>query len=204
MKIQHLIILFFFIKISAQNNIRYYNESGEEINSNEFSEKRSTKKTVHGYTISDSLIIFQIVQRKNISKLEKQKLTELNELMKPDTDKDFWIFIYYPGLDPCNRNTELSTWNIFDSDFEEKLKRIGTYNLFWLAKNQDSNIKNYTTPKTNWRNDPENFFEKNFFNQHFPCFSFIAIDREGNYVIWKAEFGKTSVWEAAKILKKLK
>ena len=42
-----------------------------------------------------------------------------------------------------------------------------------------------------------------FFKYHFPCFSCVVIDSKGNFIANYGEFGKQTVWEISKELKKI-
>ncbi|MEL0457005.1 hypothetical protein WJN01_12265 [Flavobacteriaceae bacterium SZ-1-7] len=199
-----ILILLICSKLTAQSITKYFDLNGKEITSEKFNENRVTKKTVYGYHITDTISEYRIVNRSELGKLDKQTFDTLKSMTKPSEQKEFWIYIFYPGVDRCNKIGRKSTWNIFQDDFELELNKIGTYEIQWLAKTQDNNLRDYTNSKTSWKIDPAHFFESTFFNLHYPCFSSVIVDKEGNYVINKAEFGKNQVWDAVKKLKKLK
>ncbi|MEJ7694665.1 hypothetical protein, partial [Daejeonella sp.] len=113
------------------------------------------------------------------------------------TSNELIVLIYYPGKDPCNGLERNSTWNIFDGEYQRKLKKISTYDHFWVYKN-DENLKYYHPRRVNWQSDKNQLVEKLFFRYHYPCFSFVVLNKKGKYLSYFGEFGKNTVWELSK------
>ncbi|WP_418514026.1 hypothetical protein [Corallibacter sp.] len=196
-------LMLFHIGFSQQKKIKYLNEIYEEINPKEFIKAKKTGKYLDLYFENDTLIQCLLVRRRPIGKLNKNQFEKLKENLqiKNTIEDDLVVIIYYPGKDSCNKAEKYSTWNVFDSDYLKKLKKISGISHHWIYKD-DENLKYYYKRKIGWKKDKNQFIEKLFFKYHYPCFSFVVIDSKGNYMAYYGEFGKQTVWELAKTLKK--
>lgn len=126
----------------------------------------------------------------------KKQLNQINPLKK-----GFIIIVYYPGKDRCNGGERNSSWNIFDRDYERKVNKLVDNNHYWIYKD-DENLNYYYPNKINWKKDENQLLENIFFKMHYPCFSSAVIDEQGHFISNLGEFGKKSIIEDLKVLKK--
>lgn len=188
---------------SQEKKLFFYNENVEEITKDEFYKQRNYQKNLDLYFENDTLINCVLIQRKNYGQLSEEDFKKLKNSLSSNTnlDGELIVIVYYPGKDRCNGMERISTWNIFDNDYLRKLRKINSYNHFWIYKN-DENLKYYHPRKVKWTKDTDQIVEKLFFKFHYPCFSSVVIDKKGNYISYYGEFGKREIWEMSSELSK--
>lgn len=198
-----LLIIFCNMLYSQKIPQKYYNTSLEKISKEEFEDYSAKKNYRYNIFELKDQFAYVLYQPKTKGKLSKEELAILNEsLQKKGTIKNnITVIIYYPGKDECNDTKRFSKWNIFDSDYLRKLKRISKTNNFWIYKN-DENLKYYYSKLKNWKSNDDQIIEKLFFKIHYPCFSSAVIDKNGNYILNLGEFGKQDIWDDVKELTK--
>lgn len=207
MKKRALIVLLLIVFngiLHSQNKVeKYYNSNFESISDKEF--LASLENRIYRYTRFELEDQFACVlyKRKTNGKLSPEELLILNEslLKKGNLNNNITIIIFYPGRDIYNETDHITTWNVFDSDYLRKLKRINSTNNFWIFKSE-GDLKYYQPEKADWKKDDNQIIEKLFFKIHYPCFSSAVIDKDGNYILNLGEFGKDEVWDAVKELTK--
>jgi hypothetical protein len=185
------------LSVQAQKKeINFYNEIYQKIDKEEFLKYQNSLEYYDLYFENDSTFTALLVRKKNLGKLNEKEFHQLkkNLNLEENYKKDLIVIIYYPGKDSCNRKESRSGWNIFDRDYLKNLNKIASYSNHWIYKNNED-LKYYYPKKVNWRKDNNQFIEKTFFKYHFPCFSFVVIDNEGNYISSFGEFGKQKVWD---------
>lgn len=199
-------ILFFLLLFNCaiihgqEKIVKFYNVAHQEIDKKEFLEYQNSQQYRDIYFENDSSVVGLLVRIKNLGKLNQEQFKQLNHNLDTNKKKeDFMVIIYYPGKDKCNGSERKSGWNVFNRDYLKNLNKIGSYSHYWIYKN-DENLKYYYPKKINWTKDKNQFIEKTFFKYHFPCFSFVVIDNEGNYISKFGEFGKQEVWEISREL----
>lgn len=190
--------------INAQvKPINFYNSNFEKITKTEF-EKFSTqaKYRFNQYDLNDQIANI-LYQPKTKGKLKPEELELLKQYVEKNEPykNDFIIIIYYPGKDRCNQKKSNSKWNIFDKDFIKDANKLVNNNMLWIYKDEED-LKYYYPKKIKWTKDENKFIENLFFKMHYPCFSSTTIDNEGNFISNLGEFGKQSVIEDIKQLKK--
>ena len=198
-----LFLINFQILFSQSKVENYYNVNFEKISKEEF-EKTSNQKgyRYNRFDLEDQIANI-LYQPKTRGKLTLEEFSSIkNQLNKIASLKNgYIIIIYYPGKDRCNGMERNSTWNIFDRDYGKEVTKLVENNQFWIYKNNE-NLKYYYPKKINWKKDENQVFEKLFFKMHYPCFSSTVIDEKGNFISNLGEFGKQSIIEDIKELKK--
>lgn len=191
-----LLITFHCILYSQNKTEKYFNSNFENISKKEFDDFILNDNYLYNVFEHKNQFEYILYQRKTRGKLALEELNKLNNsLIKKGTlDNNITIIIYYPGKDDCNGMERISTWNIFDTDYLRKIKKINSVNNFWIYKS-DENLKYYQPNKVDWKNDNDQVVEKLFFKMHYPCFSSAVIDKDGNYILNLGEFGKQHIWE---------
>ncbi len=203
-KIIFAILLFTIFSTFSQEKKRlFYDEELNEISKKQFLRQIDYGKNLDLYFENDSIISSLLVKRKKYGKLTTEEYNGLSNNISPfkELESELIIIVYYPGKDRCNGMERISTWNIFDSDYEEKLKKINSVDQFWVYKNSE-NLKYYHTDQVDWRKDKNQLVENLFFEFHYPCSSAVVIDNEGNYISYFGEFGKQTIWKIAKEISK--
>ncbi|OAB27383.1 hypothetical protein SAMN05444395_1159 [Flavobacterium fryxellicola] len=179
----------------------FYNENKVEITELNFYKQKNPQKNLGLYFENDTIALSLLIKRKNDGQLNDSIFKNLKKSLSADVKltNELMVMVYHPGKDQCNSTEIISEWNIFDADYLKKLKRIGTYNHFWIYKD-DENLKYYHPTQVKWEQDNNQLIEKLFFKNHYPCFSAVVIDKKGKYSTYFGEFGKTEIWELAKEL----
>ena len=121
---------------------------------------------------------------------------------KIDSSKPI-VAIYYPGKDPCNsggsatRKSRQERYNVM----EKGINKISESNIIYIYKDS-SGLYGRNDGFKDWYKDPEKTFEQLFFEQHYPCSSFVVISKNGRYISHFGEFSIELVWKVTKALKK--
>lgn len=202
-KYYSLLVLLSIINLSfsqVQKKI-FYDENLEEISESNFYKQKNVQKNLGLQFENDTLKTSLLVIRKNYGQLNDSVYKNLKKSLSSDKElnSELIVIAYYPGKDRCNGTKERSTWNIFDNDYLKKLNKISSYNHFWIYKD-DENLKNYHPKQVKWENDKNQLVENLFFKLHYPCFSTVIIDKNGKYISYFGEFGKSTIWELSKEL----
>lgn len=187
--------------LAQEKEIKFYDTNEKEITKDEFLKKVDHRENLDLCFHEDSLISCFLITRKNRNKLSDEHFTELKNTISPNKklNKDLIVIVYYPGKDGCNEGERETTWNMFHSDYQKKLKRIGEYDHFWIYKNND-NLHCFHPDKVIWQEDKNQLIEKTFFKLPYPYFSAVVLNNKGEYITYFGEFGKTIIWEIAKEL----
>ena len=209
MKKQHLAFITFLFLINSQilfsqsKAENYYNINFEKISKEEFEKTSKQKEYRYNQFDLEDQIANILYQPKTKGRLTAEEFSLVkNQLNKINSLKNgYIIIIYYPGKDKCNGMERNSTWNIFDRDYAKEINKLAENNQFWIYKN-DEKLKYYYPEIINWKKDENQIFEKLFFKMHYPCFSSTVIDENGNFISNLGEFGKQSIIEDIKELKK--
>ncbi len=195
-----IILLLFIINLSFSQTKKkiFYNENFEEVTESNFYKQKNLERNLDLYFENDTLISSLLIKRKNYGQLNENIFKKLQINLLPDKEitNEITVIIYYPGKDNCNQKERNSTWNIFDNDYLKKLNKITKYNHFWIYKD-DEDLKYYYPNQVKWVKDNNQFIEKTFFEFHYPCFSAVVIDKNGKYISYFGEFGKSTIWELA-------
>ncbi len=197
----------FFFDATAQNSgstnsdkeYRYFDESNFEISKEKFMELRHSLEylDVPGDSANHKRLVYRYVEGK-IWHIERvyQMIDSISDqsinFQKPV------VTIYYPGIDDCNKGMRAK--RVPKKDFlKNELDKIDPeINLLRIYKD-DSGLKR-SLKKREWHRDPDQFFEKNFFPDHYPCGSFVIIAPDGRYFAYLGEYPFEYITEAAKIL----
>lgn len=200
-------LLFFCVGIcSAQNKVEnYYDDQFQETSKDAFNlllKKDGFRANQYDLEDETAYILYQTKTRGKLTEDEfkniKLYLNKMNAL------KDgLIVLVFYPGKDNCNGTDRESTWTIFDKDYQKELKKLNIENSFWLFKD-DEGLKYYHPKKINWTKDNERLVEKTFFKMHYPCFSSVVINENGNYISNLGEFGKQDILNDIKELNNIK
>lgn len=195
--------LFQVLNVNAQSKPEnYYNLNFEKITKTEFEKiSKQPNYRFNQYDLDDQIanILYQPITKGKLKPEELELVRKYVDKIEPSKN-DFLIIIYYPGKDRCNEGNSNSTWNIFDKDFTKDANKLVNNNTLWIYKN-DEDLKYYYPKKINWKNDENKFIENLFFKMHYPCFSSVTIDKEGNYISNLGEFGKQNILQDIKQLK---
>lgn len=179
----------------------FYNENLEEISESNFYKQLNFQKNLDLHFENDTLKTSLLITRKNYGQLNDSIFNNLKKSLSSDKElsNDLIVIVYYPGKDRCNGTEKRSTWNIFDNDYLKKLNKIGSYSHFWIYKD-DENLQYYHPKQVKWENDKNQLVENLFFKLHYPCSSAVIIDKNGKYISYYGEFGKSTIWELSKEL----
>lgn len=198
-----LILINFQTVFSQSKAMKFYDVNFQNISEKEFKNLSKQKNyRINQYDLEDQIanILYQPKTKGKLTREQFDMLKDHVDKLNPLRD-GYIIIIYYPGKDRCNGREGNSTWNIFDRDYQKEINKLIVTNQYWIYKN-DENLKYYYPKKINWKKDENQFIENLFFKMHYPCFSSVVIDQEGNFISNLGEFGKQSIIEDIKALKK--
>lgn len=199
----YLIALFFNLSFSQDKKTIFYDENNKVVSKFEYQRRANHFSNLSLNFENDTLIGSILIKRKIYGKLNDSIFTTLKKMFSLENEltKELIVIIYYPGKDRCNNAREkMSPWNIFDNDYLRKLNKIASNNHLWIYKN-DEDLEYFYPKKVKWQADKDQFVEDLFFNNHYPCFSSVVLDKQGNYISYLGEFGKQVIWEIALELK---
>ncbi len=155
-----------------------------------------TKNPINIMT-SDSLRIQKLTETNQKGKLEHKDvlIAHLEQLTGKDIDgKKPIIIIYHPGKDPCNSSGSATTtiMKAWTDELEKGTRRIAKTVPIYISKVPEELMERDKV--RNWYEDKDQVIEKQFFNYHYPCYSYVIISTNGRYYSQFGEFGKESVW----------
>lgn len=191
-----LYLMFFFVGIcSAQNKTEtYYDDQFQKISKDRFEYLLNKNEyRANQYELEDQItnIVYQVKTKGKLSEEELKNIKSYLSKIQP-LKEGLIVLVFYPGKDSCNETDNESTWTIFDKDYQKELKKLKITNTYWLYKD-DEDLKYYHPKKINWQKDSDQLIEKTFFKMHYPCFSSVVIDENGNYISNLGEFGKVHI-----------
>lgn len=187
----------------GKNKMRYFDENNMELSKSKFKRIRSTNEFLD--VPGDSINHKKLVEREEHGKIKNRALLESileKEINQEINSNKPIVIIYYPGKDRCNSSgtgTKESTSPWFDQ-LEDGVNQIAKTKPIYIYKDYKG-LEEYNG-MVNWHKDPKGIVEKLFFLYHYPCFSFVVISKEGNYISYFGEFGKVSVWKATQLMNK--
>lgn len=187
----------------GNDKIKYFDENNIEISKSKFNRIRSTIKLldIKGDSINHKKLTLREKRGKINDKKSFELLLEKELKLELDSNKPI-VIIYYPGKDPCNSSgTSDKQWiESWYGQLEDGLNQVAQIKPIYIYKDNDG-LKKYDGI-LEWKKDPEGIVERLFFEHHYPCSSFVAISKNGEYISYFGEFGKEYVWEATQLMNK--
>ena len=186
---------------SSKRDFTYLDIDNKKISKSKFRQKRSTNKYLDIQI--DSLNQKKLIERTKTGKIDKIEVYRSLISNKSSEKLDFSkpvVIVYYPGKDPCNSSGLQSKESIQNwySNLEDGIQQLNANAPIYLYKVKDG-LEKYEG-LLDWHKDPDGITEKLFFNNHYPCSSFVVISPNGNYLSYFGEFGKEYVWNAINIV----
>lgn len=183
------------------NEIKYFDENYKPITEEEYEKRRWEHRLMRIQGDSSHHKILSVREYHGI--LENRKI--LDSLLSSATNKVIdssktIVIIYYPGKDRCNSSglATKSSARVWNRRLKKRLYKITGTEPVYIYKNKEG-LEKYDGIVT-WHKDPNGIIEKTFFKYHYPCQSFVAISKEGNFISLFGEFSKEDVWKAAEVL----
>ncbi|GAA4646194.1 hypothetical protein GCM10023115_41540 [Pontixanthobacter gangjinensis] len=198
-----LIGLIIYSCSTSKKDYTYYDIDNQEISRSKFRKKRSTNKYLDIQI--DSLNQRKLIKRTKTGKIDNIEVYRSLISNKSSEKLDFskpLVILYYPGKDPCNSSglqTEEFIRNWYSS-LESGIQQLNANNPVYLYKDKEG-LEKYEG-LINWYKDPDGITERLFFNNHYPCSSFVVISPKGDYVSYFGEYGPEYVWKAVKLVSK--
>jgi hypothetical protein len=199
-----LLLLIYFINSSFSQEKRhvYYNDKYKEISKEDFTRQLKNLSFIDVYHHNETQVNCILIKRKNKGQLNDTLYAKLKLSLYPNKkmDNDLALIVFYPGLDDCNKNVSLSIFDNFDEKFLKKLNKIGASDHFFIYKYEELSKSLYSDfPK--WQRDKNEVIENLFFKYHYPCASFVVIDKKGNYISFFGEYDNDAILDLFKELK---
>ncbi|MBB4119256.1 hypothetical protein GGR32_001552 [Mesonia hippocampi] len=188
---------------TGKDKTKYFDENNVEISKSKFDRIRSTNKLLD--IPGDSINHKKLTLREKRGKINDRKSLELLLEKSTNTELDSnkpIVIIYYPGKDPCNSSgTTKPEWiKSWYKQLEDGLNQIAEVKPLYIFKDNDG-LEKYNGILS-WKKDPEKTIERLFFENHYPCSSFVVISKNGDYISYFGEFGNEYVWEATQLMNK--
>lgn len=187
-----MIVIFFLIiincttQLQSQISDRYFDEQGAEITRAKFAEYLDSGSYL-GIKSGNDLRMINRLQEGTIS---KELLNEISStyLTKKVGDTDLIVINYYPGKDKCNSSgiADKSSLRSWHRAYRKKLKKKLKSKPLYVYKDKED-LGRYKGV-VNYVPDQSQLIERNFFKYHYPCFSFVIIDKDGAYISWFGEY----------------
>jgi len=204
MRYHFLIFVLFMVSIgfSQEKKYLYYNENLELITQKEYSKKLNDVKYLDLYFGKDSVVTCMLVQRKKFGKLNDIEFSNLKNAFLSDSElsNELIVIVYYPGIDECNQSGNWA-WVFYDDTFNKKMKKISPFHNLLIYKDNSGLIYNLDN-KVAWQKDTNQMVEKLFFKYHYPCYSFVVIDKSGRFIAYFGEFDTSTLVEISKEVSK--
>lgn len=186
----------------VDQDIKYFDESYNQISKSEFDEKRKGNRllSVQGDSVNHKLLTLREFQgvlqnRRYVDSLLTSSTNQVIDSTKP------LVIVYYPGKDPCNSSgiATRKTKRKWYKEMEKGINKIAASNIIYVYKTEDG-LYGKNDGFKEWIKDPEQIIENLFFKRHYPCSSFVVIGENSEFITYFGEFAKTYVWNAVEIL----
>lgn len=203
MKTIYFTLIIGILFYACGTKIKYFDENNTEISKSNFYQMRSTNilLDIPGDSAHHKKLILREKRGKitNRAFLESLISKEINQEI--DANKPM-VIIYHPGKDLCNSSgSDTKSSNKFwFGELEDGVYKIAKTKPIYLYKH-NSGLKKYDGILT-WHKDPNGIIERQFFNHHYPCSSFVVIAKDGNYISYFGEYSFRFVWEATELMNK--
>lgn len=172
----------------------YKNDSGDRISKNEF---LRTKHSIDYFNIFiDSIPEYRLIKRDRKGKIPSGKAfynyLSSTYSIQLDTLQPI-VIIYHPGLDTCNSSGRLtrSSINQRNKRLSRNIKKFTSNELLFIA--QESSTISKRMSDTPYFYDVNRIIEKQFFEYHYPCGSYLIVDYSGNYVSYLGEYANSMI-----------
>lgn len=179
---------------------RYFDENNIEISKSKFNRIRSTNMLLD--IPGDSINHKKLTLREKRGNIKDRNILE--SLLEKQIDKEIdsnkpIVIIYYPGEDPCSKDGPADP-QMHKNSLKETIK--GIYNItntnpIFVYKNYKGLENRSYKEIFTWYKDPNQIVEKLFFNYHYPCYSYVIVSENGDYISYFGEFTKENIWESA-------
>jgi len=187
----------------GNHKTKYFDENNMEISRSKFNRIRSTSKLLNipGDSVNHKKLTLREKSGKITNRAILESLLEKETNQELDSNKPI-VIVYYPGKDPCNSSGTATkeSRKIWFWQLENGINQVAKIKPIYIYKDNDG-LEKYDGVLT-WYKDPEGTIERQFFEYHYPCSSFVVISKDGNYISYFGEFGKETVWEATQLMNK--
>lgn len=195
-KLLVLLLLFWSALLTAQREV-YVTEFREPITKTEFDKEETESYFYMDYETED-LIVHVKAKRELKGKLDRMTHKLLRDSLyhridEPVNRKSVMVIVYSPGMDDCSRTGSRSLKRSKHRKLKEYVDQLENTELFYLYNEPEGN-KAYGK-NINWIQDKPKIIQELFFPIHFPCGSFVLIDKKGKYCAWRGEYAVEQIIE---------
>lgn len=193
------LVLLFTIKSGAQKSTIYLDDSLNVISKLEF------KKPLKQYESITSIVFDSVKAKVKFNKTYEGKLSDeehkhlKEELISGSNiailNDDIIVINYYPGKDKCNSSGNRDFVKNRYQDYNSQISKLKYVKQFFVYK-ELKGIENYGN--LNWLADPNKLIESTFFKIHYPCGSYVIINKDGTYFSYRGEYNLSSILLAIK------
>ncbi|MBC5842135.1 MAG: hypothetical protein K2Y30_15660 [Flavobacteriaceae bacterium] len=204
MKIIIILICFTSLLFGQRKQKVFYNEIGEKVEKQKFTESIDHHKNLDVYYENDTTKVGMLVTRQKFGHLDKMTFMNLKEYLteisakRIDTTQNI-VINYLTAFPKKAANTKSrSNWNILDNDYLENLHKIADISQFWINAPESDNLHYYHADRIKWIADRNNLFKKLFFPYEIRYGNYILIKPDGKFYYYLGEHSKNDILENSK------
>lgn len=203
MKFQLLALLCFFClnALSAQMSAKYYHDDGKEISKERFEKLNAKGDWFPIEVLYEDEVNYHLEKREVKGKLSSEVLATLKAIV-PALDpglsvNNLIVVSYYPGRDNCNKNfVDSGRFNEYYTDLRSILQMANGNPPIYIYRSAEG-IAGFAEA-LKFFPDPNDFFRKTFFQNQYPCSSFVVVDKDGVFYAYKGEHSSESILEVCR------
>ena len=191
----YLFSILFFLSTISFAQVRVYEDlKGNIVSKEEFLHLRTKVSNLYAYRASNDTVFTFLYKgtRDFKGQLSESDLLRLKELYPFKEDNLPIVIQYFPGIDDCSahyisRTDEMITF------LREKNSKIAKGNkaVYYIYKSNDKVER--ISEKFKWKKDVDGFIESLFFEYHFPCGSYVVVNKDGKFRGYKGEYGVSQI-----------
>ncbi|MDC7996482.1 hypothetical protein [Gilvibacter sediminis] len=196
MRLTLLLILTTSAGLFAQTEV-YVNEWRETITKEEF-DKEETESYFYLDYDSEELIVHVKAKRVLKDRLDSRTHQLLRKSLYERSGKEldrktYLVIVYSPGMDKCLRTGNRSSIRASHRRLNAEIENLEATDIFYVYNKPEAN--NTYGKNINWIQDDPKTIQELFFPIHFPCGSFVLIDKKGNYYAFRGEYAVDQIIE---------
>tara|TARA_B100001179_G_C18594184_1_gene406302 strand:+ start:1171 stop:1809 length:639 start_codon:yes stop_codon:yes gene_type:complete len=199
------LLCFIIIVISISSGISqtreiFLNDNLEEITKESFEQNRDLSKFLYLTFSTDELIVNLKTKRVVKGKISDENLSLVRKFLfhsigKKIPDNNNVVINYWPGNEYCELPNDPRIFQQRTKKYQKKIAKVENSSQFFVTADLNGIDK---IGDVQWNVDSESIFQNLFFENPYHCGSFVLIDSEGNYYLYKGEYDYSQIFELLK------
>ncbi len=184
----------------SQKREVYVDDDLNNISKESFEQNRDLSKFLYLTFSDDSLIVNLKTERIVKGKISKENLSSIREFLVQSSgekisDTNNLVINYWPGNQYCELPNDLRIMNQRTKAYQKKIAKIQNSSQFYVAADLNGIDK---LGNIQWNLDSKSILKELFFKYPYTCGSFVLIDNQGNYYLFKGEYSYSQIFELLK------